>query len=941
MTIEIWNAKELPFGPLSNNTIYSMEIDNNTYNTVINYIYSNLINDKKYFEVLKNISTQNIHEYYINYKQEIFDAVLHESFKEGMTIKLKNKKIEDILMLTENYPIIYISDDSILGTGSNGKGKNLVGQYLMETRETLRSKYGSKDDKLYTAYTAFTLLEELIREKDNDLREFAGLNHEEIINKYIYIKAKEVSKIQGINLDSLKYNDIIEKYKNFVKLPDKNIFKMINDEKLELPDKNITNMINGETLKLLEASLVNPYIMILYIKKKYYNNLRISQINRIKNSIFNIYTDHIIEANYPDLPKNKYKEVKDSEFDINSYDLEVLKNEIYNCYKERLLSEKVLKDIDANVDMTIISEEIVKNLKNMNIDYMYNTAENEDNLKIFIGENVRLNENPYSVLSPFAYVNMLNIKGKNYPTVMHYIIASLFSRLPDIKSLDKAHQYLLINKEGSVNDSLNYEDCDYLLKIYDDEDINQFIRLRKKLASKALNKKFEDLGLQELLIATGQNNIVWKDKNDIILGVGHSGKGGDNFIGNYMVELREKFKQNEDLSANINNNDITTIMENDIFMHSWLEMRLKDICSVVNEVQKYMMKKYNRDIPITLDFMINVLKKIYEPCNNLVEQKDINAPIPYYFKGIVNKCFGFKNASDEMISVLWKRIISLIYFLLKYVPKLKNIKNILAKVEIMISQKKKCIHIINNEQDNCIISAIINIITKLKNFNISMKNDTKVSKYDVDTAVNIILSKTSKPLEDKVPNFSSFIEDFDETKDISTVGHFKDEVEEEHEKRDKDILLACKNWKNFKPEDDYETKEENEDQDIDLNNDYTMNYNNEDEEEEGEYDGYFNDGMNNRRSLRRRKQRRPSANVERWKEIEKDYQLKLENEERKKFEKYKYVNKLTEYLNTNDITSADNNILAEYIIDAVNTIKNFKMSNKVKKNRINFFSTSI
>ena len=125
MTIEIWNAKELPFGPLSNNTIYSMEIDNNTYNTVTNYIYSNLINDKKYFEVLKNINTQNIHEYYIKYRQEIFDTILYESFKEGMEIKLKNKKIEDVLMLTENYPIVYMSDDSILGVGSNGKGKEM------------------------------------------------------------------------------------------------------------------------------------------------------------------------------------------------------------------------------------------------------------------------------------------------------------------------------------------------------------------------------------------------------------------------------------------------------------------------------------------------------------------------------------------------------------------------------------------------------------------------------------------------------------------------------------------------------------------------------------------------------------------------------------------------------------------------------------------------
>jgi len=929
MSIEIWNPKELPFGPLSNNTVYLMDIDNETYNTVTNYIYSNLINSKEYFQVLKNINVQEIYNHYIKYKVEFFDNTLINALKEGMNIKLKNKKIEEILLLTENYPIIYLSDDSQLGITKTGKGKNLIGKYLMDVREELRLKYGEKEDKLYNAYVAYTLLDELIRQKENDLREFTGLNHQEIINKYIYMKALEMSKSQGIDLTSIKYNDIIERYKYVLKMPDKNILKSI----------------DGDMLKLLETSIINPYILILYNKKKYYNNIRISQINRIKNKILDIYADYVIQTKFPELPKNKYTEAKNIEFNINAYDLNHIKDEIQNAYKEKLLPEDVLKKIDETVDMTVISEELIKNLQKMNIEYMYNSnIDNKDtkNLKIFISENVKLNENPYSALSPFAYISMLNIKGLPFPTVMHYVIACLFATLPEIKTLNNAHKYLLINKDGDINDSLNYEDCGYLFNKYEDEDSNQFISLRKKLAMKALNKKFEDIGLQELLIATGDNDIIWNDKNDIILGVGHQGRGGDNFVGTYLVELREKFKQNEDVYTNVTNTDITTIMENDLFMHSWLEMRLKDICGVVKEIQKYMLRKYNKEVIIDINFITEILKRIYEPCNNI--SFNITSTEPYYFKGLLNKCFGFKNVTEDMSSTLWKRIISLIYFLLKYIPKLKNIKNILAKVEIMISEKKKCIHIINNEQDNCIISAIVNIITKLRDYNIYLKNDSKVSRFDVETAINIILSKTSKPIEDKVPNFNSFIDDIDNYGQISTVGNFENDIEENEEETNRDILKAMKNWKNLKPDDDYndEKIDENENdefdytdnlKDEDRDNDYTMNYNDDSDNEDG-FRKY------NQRRLDR-PLRRPNVNIDRWKKIEKEYQIEYEAKERKKFEKYKNANKLAIYLDTHDIKSENNTILAEYIIDAVETIKHFKMSNKVKNNRINFFSTSL
>ena len=73
------------------------------------------------------------------------------------------------------------------------------------------------------------------------------------------------------------------------------------------------------------------------------------------------------------------------------------------------------------------------------------------------------------------------------------------------------------------------------------------------------NKKFENIGLQELLLTTEENLIIWNDPNDNILGTGFSG-GGDNFVGTYLGKLRTKFKKNDNQSINMTQEDISNII---------------------------------------------------------------------------------------------------------------------------------------------------------------------------------------------------------------------------------------------------------------------------------------------------------------------------------------------------------------------------------------------
>jgi len=889
-TINIWNAKELPFGPLSNNVIFLMNIDNEGYNTVTNFIYSNLINNKEYFNVLKSINVNGIYDYFNKYDKDIVNNLLLTSMKQAYYEKLKNKEFEEALISTESYPILYVNNDNILGTGPEGKGQNLIGKYLMELRDNLNKKYNKLEEELYNSYLALEILRKLILEEENDLSTFAGLNQKEIIDRYIYLKAVEKHKN---DISTYSYDQIINKYRWVIDtiIPSKNIIDIL---------KTTTN--NLKIVKLLEASINYPYILNLYVKKEFYNNLRISQINKIKNNIFNIYVDNLIETKFPDLPKNKYDQAKKEELNISFTELDVLKEQVYNFFNEGILPLNVVKKIRDTVNLNFITEKQVKNAQQFDIDYMIQAHIKPDEKLIinFKADSIP-EETPYFIFSPFLYTDMIFIGGLNYPSIMHYIIANLFSILPEIKTIANAHKYLLLNQEGDQNDRLNYDDYEYLFYKYEDEKYYQFNRLRKKLATIALNKKFEDIGLQDLLLATGNNSLLWKDPYDDILGNGFSG-GGENFVGRYLMELRTNLFNKQDKSEDISPNDISKITENDIFMRSWVEMRLKDICKVTNEIKDFVKKKNDKDVVINIKFLLNVLDNIYQPCyDSMKEFNNITSSPPIYFRELVGKCFGFKNIDGEMVNLLWNRIVVLIYFLLKYTTKLKNVKQVLSKIELIVSNETKCVQILNNNEDNCIISAIVNLLKKLTTFNTINGFNPIITKYDVQTAINIILNKSKISLNTTNPDYNTF---FNNDLNIFNVGNL-DDKEPEEDKEEYDIV--------------FEDEDEDEDEDNTSENS-VIDYPDE-ELEDNEYD--------------------IDGGKSRWNDIKINIAKDIEVKERKKFEIYKNINKIRLFLDANNIVSVNNSIIAEYIYEGVSAIKRFKMSSKIKTNRINFFATTL
>ena len=179
--LKIYNPNDFPFGPLSNNYLFDMNIDGKRWSTVTNYILSNMINTPLYKlslqqaqikesvkktniedkiaqvisntevrqgyklnasdiervrqMVLKDVALQkmNIHELYNFYLGEEYIHTIRTAVENAYNVKIStDEQLQATLLETENRPIVYVSGNNVLGAGQDGNGQNLIGRILMQ-----------------------------------------------------------------------------------------------------------------------------------------------------------------------------------------------------------------------------------------------------------------------------------------------------------------------------------------------------------------------------------------------------------------------------------------------------------------------------------------------------------------------------------------------------------------------------------------------------------------------------------------------------------------------------------------------------------------------------------------------------------------------------------------------------------------------------------------
>lgn len=487
-------------------------IDNVIYTSVLNYIYSNLILNKSYKQELRineNLpktttreSEPNEIKSQISKLHNIYSKRSQEEYIEYITDKLEkiiNVKIEkfpdfkrELLKINKDYEIIYNSESSILGKGTDSNGLNLYGIILkkilnkvsIDELQEKETSYTNKFNKLiYNLYIIYNYLIFLIK-YGKDILAYES----KPINDIISIIDKDKVFKDKVPID--KFEVVISNYKQNI-LPDilsKEIDRLNlignKDIKLDYNDPERVKYVSKEFI----LEIRNNYILIGL------ENLKIIK----SNIIFNTYFKYIIRNNYNQfipLEKSKlfyedakllvFKSILDKENGKLKY--QKLVNKIVNLYELDVFDEELKKEIDFilkdyNLKQIHFEDDEISSVTTDEYDDIQSSKEEDSVITPDPDKISRVSSSIASSVNPIKDDDDPDIVKKNYPDIIKKVSlinkkeeTTVFIEKDSILSPSyiSPDNKMIVIKEGTNNN--NYpsiihfiikNSIEYILKIY-------------------------------------------------------------------------------------------------------------------------------------------------------------------------------------------------------------------------------------------------------------------------------------------------------------------------------------------------------------------------------------------------------------------------------------------------------------------------------------------
>src|SRR5690606_24073931 len=141
------------------------------------------------------------------------------------------------------------------------------------------------------------------------------------------------------------------------------------------------------------------------------------------------------------------------------------------------------------------------------------------------------------------------VDNLKYPSVSIFITTMLITQtgvtkdIRDTKIFKRGTPVSEARKLLLIDDN-TFVDSDQANEIYFRRNVESHTELIQTYARIAMRKKFEDIGLGQLLLLTSNAYLVWNDPDDVILGTGTNENKGQNIGGTILMELRQEIKEN-------------------------------------------------------------------------------------------------------------------------------------------------------------------------------------------------------------------------------------------------------------------------------------------------------------------------------------------------------------------------------------------------------------
>lgn len=839
-------------------------VSNYIYSNMLSSDFNDPTSDNIYKDLVKKMRIPgNIYSIYMEGEKNNFIELFKIAIDKAISTKIEesNNFKEALLSTNAGTNIVYRSSNIYLGKDEDDKGFNLYGKCLTKHRnkilqektyEDMLKKEAEDIRILYKAFKTFNILYALTK-KGNDLERYLDdrITFEQIIeenNDISFIPLEYFKNNYDKGIYPIVYDDM------------KDVFKYVEYSKNKnspipliqyLRKKEIRKIYNNMLLKY-KFGLFNSYILSLTSKEsndpknqekallRYRKKLvKEGKLIETIDEIFKLYTENALgdfryrkkenkdgipveamdEEELRSMSEEEITEIENMEIIKEGKDQDIIKEDIDEEEKRErvprrdLIEDRLRKRMkeqqedkvarrkeepfepqfgpELPPEFSVIEPDLAKEILSYNPgDIKYNPADFEKVVKLLIDKKekkeINVNCDGVNILCP-TYNDNFIVDGYTFKNISQYIFVFLLSKI-NYNTFETA--YKVLQNEDSEKYDLIYTIQD--MKYYEDR--------ITVLATNALEQKFKNKNLRELLLLTGDSKLIWGDKNDIVLGVGPNGKGA-NFVGKELMRIREGFKT---MLLNgkrniISPNDIDSLF-NDEYLSEWLYSRIKDVSDVTVDIYKNINKKrvsewrslnpinielgLNTELNIYTSFsdapelLLSVLTDIYEPCSAIFSKykyTDNDISLPAVFVENLKK-IGIQGERNQMEMYLYIRsILSSIVVnssnctidkLNVLIDIMQNINSAYNK-DVKLNEKKHILWAKN--ENNYFLITLINLIIK-----ISKITKTNPTREHIKSAIYIIF-KNETQID---------INDEDEDEEMRMYREFEDEIRLENENFD-------------------------------------------------------------------------------------------------------------------------------------------------------------
>ena len=698
--ILLYSSENAKLEPLKNDYHFNFRDKGEEYNSISQYIYSNLIVGNK---TQKNImkrhkKSQILMREYKKYRENIIAQTIEDSFDKAARELYRQPRYRELLLNTYGRYLLYFSNSRLMGINPkygnlpNSRNRNIIGLGLMKirdiiSREQMEQGYNRETDniwmKLYSRYRLINVVKYLYVNGHNNLSEFTGLPLNDLLTH------KEIKN----RLDILT--------------PDMETFKKIYRAE-NFQDMDILRAVYWDD---------NSTGLVEYIKSRYYREYNSSIETRKKDAVLRFYLGIIAIRNYPNV-KNVNLAVSQQISKLSVLNLKSLRDRVYAIFNMGLFDSKASGDIfkiggfESKINMEFQPEQEYKSIVEAKEvifperpEYKpiqtYNEAIDisDMNNELYIGNN-----------------SFIFIDNYPYPSILHYIYSNLLGILPNMTFI-KARNMIMLNPSGDQLDPKNYVESRNLHALYMNITKRQTSMVKMMLLEKSLGIKFQDKYFLDILIKNLPHGakIIYDDPNDLFLGI-RDGKG-KNKVGLVLEKIRSEMMKSERIDFELNQPSISKFAQDIPVLEKWFMDRVRDSVRVIELVYEFYTSQGIR-ISIDSEFVKLVMYGLYTNCFNI--QKTSR---DYKMVGDFPKKIRFISRypiEDSGVMALWSYISTLFYHLYKlvrdnnaYGSDVDTFLNKMYRDILHPKQKIKCEGPYNDNLDNCIFQSVKQLSDKI------------------------------------------------------------------------------------------------------------------------------------------------------------------------------------------------------------------------------------